>query len=159
MPEGDNYGDLRQGLKRIKRRKDCNMSHAYEFQKYCWDWLTPAFGQDSKALELASSPWERGNRALEEMLELCQTNEVGMTEEQAIRMVRYVFNRSKGEVRQEIGGTAVTFASLCQALGYDMLQEGWREIQRCYRPEVMEKIRQKQVSKDLHGIGGTPVKE
>ena len=162
MPEGDNYGDLREGLKRIKRRRTHMPTPTptptpNDFQKYCWDWLKPVFGGDDSAYLKAISREERARRFGEEAIELLQA--AGLPKSDVLQLVDYVYSRPVGDEAQEVGGTMVTLASLCEALCYNMTEEGWKEIHRCYQPEIMEKIRNKQISKMLHGIGGSPVQE
>lgn len=126
-----------------------------DFQRYCWDWLKVTFGEFPDALEKAHSKEERLRRFGEEAIELLQAG--GLTLLDVIQLTAYVYSRPVGEVQQEMGGTMVTLASVAEAFNMDMLVMGQKEIDRCYQPEVMEKIRNKQVSKMLHGIGGTPV--
>ena len=115
-------------------------------------WLGTVF---QSAAPEAMDPIERALRFLEESQELAQS--LGVTREQALQLVEYTWSRPVGEPPQEVGGSLVTLASLCDCVDIDMIQAGWTEFYRCHKPEVMEKIRNKQVTKQLHGIGGTPV--
>ena len=109
---------------------------------------------DTKDLQSRMVPWfeacfseavlydlvERNHRFLEESLELVQT--CGLPQEEAHRMVDYVYGRPKGEVHQEIGGVMMTLAALCFVRGYDFDVEGERELVRAWGR--IERIREKQ---------------
>lgn len=115
-------------------------------------WFRVVFGKDNL---VAHDPIERALRFLEEAQELAQA--VGVSRNQAEQLVAYTWSRPKGEVGQEVGGVGITFANLCGVLGLDFMMLTEQELERIQLPEVMEKIRNKQVSKQLHGIGGSPV--
>lgn len=125
------------------------------FQRYCWDWLQKVFGKDPTALILARSKEERLRRFGEEAIELLQAG--GLSVLDVVQLTAYVYARPVGHIPQEIGGTVVTLAAVAEAFEVDMYTQGWVEIERCYRPEVMDKIRRKQVSKQLHNIGGVTI--
>lgn len=110
------------------------------FQSRVQPWLTTCFGQ-----EIASDKQERNHRFLEEALELVQS--CGCTEDEAIKLVKYVFSRPVGERSQEVGGVMVTLAALCLAQGIDMYQAGNTELVRISDPEMTTRIREKQKSK------------
>lgn len=112
-------------------------------------WSKECFGE-----ELTIEAHERALRFGEEALELVQTQ--GVTAEQAHQLVDYVFGRPVGEAEQEVGGVMVTLGLLCWVAGINMGEQGEKELARVNLPEIMNKIRRKQVSKNLHGIGGTP---
>lgn len=76
-------------------------------------WCISAFGEKQ-----ATSLPQRGLRLLEEALETAQA--AGVTEEQAYRVVSYVFFREVGELSQELGGLGVTALALGQAAGIDV---------------------------------------
>lgn len=110
------------------------------FQDRTQDWMRQCFDQ-----RIATDMVERGDRFLEEALELVQTQ--GYTRERAYALVDYVFGRPVGEPAQEVGGVMITLATLCSAIGADMEREGERELTRICQPDVMAKIRAKQASK------------
>ncbi|WP_311238280.1 MULTISPECIES: hypothetical protein [unclassified Xanthomonas] len=92
---------------------------------------------------------ERGDRLLEEVLELLQSN--GYDQTRVATLVDYVYGRPVGEPAQEVGGVMVTLAGYCMVAGLDMHAEGARELVRIMQPEVMTKIRRKQEAKNaLH---------
>lgn len=98
---------------------------------------------------LYSNTTERGDRLLEEVLELLQSN--GYDRTRVATLVDYVYSRPVGEPAQEVGGVMVTLAGYCWVAGLDMHAEGARELQRITQPDVMAKIRRKQEAKNaLH---------
>ena len=82
---------------------------------------------------------ERIRRFLEEGRELAQS--LGCPHEVVGQIVDYVHARPAGEPGQEIGGVMMTLAALCSARGFDMAGEGWAELARIDRPEVIAAIR------------------
>ncbi|MBB5769132.1 hypothetical protein [Xanthomonas euroxanthea] len=98
---------------------------------------------------LYSNTTERGDRLLEEVLELLQSN--GYDRTRVATLVDYVYSRPVGEPAQEVGGVMVTLAGYCWVAGLDMHAEGARELQRITQPDVMANIRRKQEAKNaLH---------
>lgn len=98
---------------------------------------------------LYSNMIERGDRLLEEVLELLQSH--GYDKSRVATLVEYVFNRPIGNPAQEVGGVMITLAGYCYIAGLDMHIEGNRELFRIMQPEVMAKIRSKQEAKNaLH---------
>ena len=92
---------------------------------------------------------ERGDRLLEEVLELLQAH--GYDRIRVATLVDYVYGRPVGDPPQEVGGVMVTLAAYCMVTGLDMHAEGDRELARVTQPEVMAKIRRKQEAKNaLH---------
>lgn len=114
------------------------------FQANVARWMRETFGE-----QISQDREERGRRLVEEALELGQS--VGVTQEQAAQLVAYVFGRPVGEPSQEVGGVMVTLAALCNVVDINIEDAGTIEIERCWAN--IEKIRAKQVSKSLHGIG------
>ena len=87
----------------------------------------------------------RKDRFLEEALELVQALEY--TESEAHQMVRYVFNRPKGNPEQEVGGVATTLVCLCDVYGFDFIECAEKELASIY--ERMDAIRKKQAVKPV----------
>ena len=87
----------------------------------------------------------RNYRFLEEALELVQAG--GCTRERAYELVDYVYGRPVGEKAQEVGGVMVTLAGWCEVHGVDLQSAAMNELERVNRPEIMQKIRDKQASK------------
>ena len=61
---------------------------------------------------------ERGFRFCEESLELVQA--IGLSKEDVIKLVDYVYGRPIGNIKEEIGGVGTTLASVCTAHDIDM---------------------------------------
>lgn len=115
------------------------------YQTRVLDWARRTFGPGT-----ADNPTERIMRFLEESLELAQA--LGLSEEEVGRVVAYVYGRPVGEPAQEVGGTMVTLASLCEFFGIDMQREGDRELARIDTPEMRAKIAAKQAAKRAAGM-------
>jgi len=114
------------------------------FQAGVAEWMGQCF-----LPSLYSNMTERGDRLLEEVLELLQAH--GYDKARVPTLVDYVFGRPVGEPAQEVGGVMVTLAGYCWVAGLDMHDAGDIELARINQPEVMEKIRQKQEAKNaLH---------
>lgn len=109
------------------------------FQDGVADWMLACFGP-----EITSDRLERGDRFIEEALELAQTVP-GFTADRAHALVDYVFNRPVGEQYQEVGGVMVTLAALCNTFGLSIAQEADRELARVWTK--VEAIRAKQAAK------------
>lgn len=73
-------------------------------------WAKACFGE----AEATSLP-QRGLRLLEEAIECFQA--AGGDDEQAHKLVDYIFDRPVGELHQEIGGVGVTLLALAAAAG------------------------------------------
>lgn len=111
-----------------------------DFQSRIWDWCVEVFGED-----IALNKRIRNFRFFEEAAELVQS--LGMTQEEAHKLVDYVYGRPVGVPHQEMGGTVVTLYALANANGIKVGDAGWDEFNRCCQPEVIEKIRAKQKNK------------
>jgi NTP pyrophosphatase (non-canonical NTP hydrolase) len=101
-------------------------------------WILHCFGK-----EIARDSVERNHRFFEEASELVQA--CGMTREECHQLVDYVFNRSIGKTKQEVGGVMVTLAALCLAQEISMMGCAETELARVWTK--VEKIRAKQASK------------
>lgn len=110
------------------------------FQARVAPWMSQCFGA-----AIASDVRERGDRLLEEVLELLQSHGYDPTRVATLR--DYVFGRPVGEPAQEAGGVMVTLAAYCLATGLDMHGAGDAELERISAPEIIERIRVKQASK------------
>ncbi len=114
------------------------------FQSGVSDWMDKCF-----LPSLYSNMTERGDRLLEEVLELLQAH--GYDKARVPTLVDYVFSRPVGDPAQEVGGVMVTLAGYCWVAGLDMHVHGHAELARISHPEVMAKIRAKQEAKNgLH---------
>jgi hypothetical protein len=121
------------------------MNNQIPLQDRVAPWMQDCFGP-----EISRDIRERCHRFFEEAGELCQS--LGMTEDDARRLVTYTWGRPQGAARQEVGGVMITLAALCLATHMDMHEEGEVELERISQPEVRDKIRLKQQSKkDIFG--------
>lgn len=114
------------------------------FQSDVAEWMGQCF-----LPSLSSNMTERGDRLLEEVLELLQAH--GYDSARVPTLVNYVFGRPVGEPAQEVGGVMVTLAAYCNVAGLSMQADGQAELDRINQPEVMARIRAKQEAKNaLH---------
>lgn len=103
-------------------------------------WMQECFGP-----EISADKLERGDRLLEEVLELLQSGDY--PRERIAALTSYTYNRPKGEPAQEVGGVMITLAAYCLAHALDMHEAGSAELERITQPEMVEKIRAKQATK------------
>ncbi|WP_416056916.1 hypothetical protein [Stenotrophomonas maltophilia] len=116
----------------------------HTFQAGVAEWMGECF-----LPSLYSNMTERGDRLLEEVLELLQAH--GYDKRRVATLVDYVFGRPVGEPAQEVGGVMVTLAGYCWVAGLDMHANGQAELDRINQPDVMARIRAKQEAKNaLH---------
>lgn len=114
------------------------------FQAGVAEWMGQCF-----LPSLYSNMTERGDRLLEEVLELLQAH--GYDRARVPTLVDYVFGRPVGEPAQEVGGVMVTLAGYCWVAGLDMHAAGDAELARINQSDEMAKIRAKQEAKNaLH---------
>lgn len=114
------------------------------FQAGVAEWMGQCF-----LPSLYSNMTERGDRLLEEVLELLQAH--GYDKARVPTLVDYVFGRPVGDPAQEVGGVMVTLAGYCWVAGLDMHANGQAELDRINQPDVMARIRAKQEAKNaLH---------
>ncbi len=130
----------------IDSHTSCNAltDPAQSFQGDVATWMGQCFPPS-----LSSNMTERGDRLLEEVLELLQAH--GYDSARVPTLVNYVFGRPVGEPAQEVGGVMVTLAAYCSVAGLSMQADGQAELDRINQPEVMARIRAKQEAKNaLH---------
>jgi hypothetical protein len=87
------------------------------------DWAVRSFGNDHVRDNVV-----RGERALEELAELCQC--LWMSEERAMAVVSMVYSKPIGNTFQEAGGTALTILVLFDTLGIDLESAALAELRR-----------------------------
>lgn len=93
------------------------------FQSGVRKWMLECFGEESiGALD------ERKFRFMEEAIELFQS--LNGSKEDILTLCDYVYNRPMGEVKQEIGGTLLTLAGICNAMDVDGNELGMSELRR-----------------------------
>jgi hypothetical protein len=108
------------------------------FQQRVQPWMLETFD-----METCRDVRERGDRLLEETLELLQSH--GYDPARVATLRDYVFGRPIGEPKQEVGGVMVTLAAYCLATDLDMHDAGEAELARIWTK--VDVIRQKQASK------------
>ncbi|WP_454287200.1 hypothetical protein [Rhizobium arsenicireducens] len=122
-----------------------NVCDEDSFQYRVNEWAQDCFGA-----EISADRLERGDRLLEEVLELLQAT--GYPRERVGELESYVFNRPIGEPAQEVGGVMVTLAAHCQAHDIDMQRAAENELARI--ETKVEAIRAKQAAKPKYAVGG-----
>lgn len=110
----------------------------WSFQHRVATWMQACFGP-----EISADRLERGDRLLEEVLELLQSG--GYPAERVVALRDYVYARPVGEPAQETGGVMLTLAAYCDAHGIDMKQAAEIELARVWTK--VEQIRAKQAAK------------
>ena len=113
-----------------------------EFQSRVINWLVRCFD-----ISVVTDIKERNFRFFEEATELVQAG--GMTKDECLQLIDYVYGRPVGEVKQEVGGTLVTLFGLINAHGLDSEQCAIEEINSCH--EHTERIRSKWLNKKIKG--------
>jgi hypothetical protein len=149
MPE-ERYFEFRASIDKATQGMGAALTEAKQqgpgeaFQSRVSAWMDQCF-----VPSLYSNMVERGDRLLEEVLELLQST--GYDRTRVGTLTEYVYGRPAGEPSQEVGGVMVTLAGFCWIAGLDMHGDGERELARITQPEVMDKIRRKQEAKNaLH---------
>lgn len=123
----------------VERRRIAERAlDASSFQRRVGHWMQACFGPAISADRL-----ERGDRLLEEVLELLQSG--GYPPERVASLTGYVWSRPAGEPPQEVGGVEVTLAAYCLAHGLDKHEAGETELARIWTK--VEAIRAKQAAK------------
>jgi hypothetical protein len=97
--------------------------HRDERQRAIGYWSEVNFGR----AEGSSIP-QRGIRHLEEAAEAAHA--AGVPLDMAIAMIRYVWSRPKGELAQELGGSAITLLAFAQAAGLSADECEQKELER-----------------------------
>ncbi len=115
-----------------------NESELLPLQERVAPWMQACFGP-----EISADKLERGDRLLEEVLELLQSGDYPLL--RVAELTNYTYSRDKGEPHQEVGGVMITLAAYCLAHGLDMRQAGEDELARIWTK--VDKIRAKQAAK------------
>jgi hypothetical protein len=107
-------------------------------------WVTACFGE-----KIRNDKIERIHRFLEEAIELAQSLDCPV--EDVHELADYVYGREVGDPFQEVGGVVTTLAALCNANNLNVNDAAEAELARITSPEIMEKIRIKQLQKPKFG--------
>jgi len=145
IDDHDAKRDVNESLKAV-RLALLDVVHPEPFQARCQKWLDVVTEGD--ATDLA----ERRARFMEEAMELTQSLGMGLIE--AIQLAAYVWGRPNGVPSQEYGGAYTTLAVLAQFTKHDLTACGETELERCWDPAVITKIRGKRSRR--HGRGPLP---
>ncbi|MGO6998981.1 hypothetical protein [Rhizobium leguminosarum] len=124
--------------KTVAQLPSITVSSAPSFQARVLPWMLECFGPTIPYDKL-----ERGDRLIEEVLELLQSG--NYPKQRIAALVEYVYDRDIGEPKQEVGGVMVTLAAYCLAHEVDMHQAAETELARVWTK--VEQIRAKQASK------------
>ena len=111
-------------------------------------WIVFSFGW-----EIFRDKHERGRRFLEEAVELNQA--MGVSHEDALRIVNHVYSRPVGKVEQEMGGVGITLLGLCGAMSLDFEALTERELDRVLALPA-DHFRKRNVLKAQAGIAMMP---
>jgi NTP pyrophosphatase (non-canonical NTP hydrolase) len=107
-----------------------------------WEWCQKTFDGVAEW----QTDKERAYRFFEEAGELFQA--IGMTRDDAVKVVDYVFGRPIGERSQEIGGVMITLLALASQQDLNVAQSLANEYVRINQPDIVTKIREKQRAKN-----------
>ena len=134
---------IREGIAVSDERDDMRV-----FQERAGAWMRETFGE-----RVLRDPRERALRVLEEAAELAQA--IGLSQGDAVRVVRDVYGREPGEPGREVGGLMNAIGALCEGLGIDLSLEARREMGRVERPDVVGRCRRRSADKAARGVSGT----
>ena len=115
-----------------------HLGHAGTLQQDVEDWSNACFGP-----ERLDDQHLTAVRFVEEALELAQA--AGVTQREVTQVSQYVFNRPVGEMRNEVGGTYITLANLCNSFVIDMEAAARETLRSCWKR--IEQIRSKDLGK------------
>jgi hypothetical protein len=103
-------------------------------------WTDMACGEESRR-----SKRERALRLVEEAIEFAQSVDVDVETVHAV--AGHVYQRPKGDPGQEIAGVYVTMLAAACAVDVNAEDELAREILRIQQPDVIERVRRRQIEK------------
>jgi len=126
----------------------------YNFPTRCLKWALHTFTSN-----LVYNQQERCARFIEEALELVQA--LGFRKNRVLQLVEYVYDRPKGEPKQELGGVMNTLSLLAITAQMDPHEAGEVELNRCW--DNIQKIREKNDLKDKpylnDSVRGIPIND
>jgi NTP pyrophosphatase (non-canonical NTP hydrolase) len=136
-------------LQRPAHRESTFVQHVFhsvmgKFQ-HQWDrWMRECYGHQG----VVKDPDEANRRFIEEALEVVQS--LGMSKEEALFMVDYVYSRPKGEPSQETAGALATLVTLCNVHNIDLGQAALADLNDCW--QRISQIRNKQANKPKYEV-------
>lgn len=110
-------------------------------------WMVLVFGE---SLAAAVAPRVRVMRLLEEVVELSQAELV--TEDEAVAIVRQVYAKPSGLAYQERGGVMLTLVGYADSVQADLSHDFWEEMARVFDPEIVERVRYRNLHGDKIGM-------
>lgn len=96
------------------------------------------------------TPRIRVLRALEEMIELSQAEDITFEEIDIIK--NQVYSKPKSEPFNELGGVMVTIAGYAATRNLSIEDAFWTEFKRMMNPEIIEKVRYRNLEGDKIGF-------
>jgi hypothetical protein len=132
--------DIKALLNLLRTQRQQGSEPVATLQERIAPWMQECFGP-----VISEDKLERGDRFLEESLELLQSGDY--PKDRVYALIEYVYNRPKGEPSQEVGGVMITLGAYCLAHKLDMHEAGEVELARINQPLIIEKIRAKQKAK------------
>lgn len=120
--------------------QNSNPDRGLSFQERVGEWMQECFGP-----EISANRQERGDRLLEEVLELLQSG--GYPKDRVAQLVDYVYGRPAGDPAQEVGGVRVTLSAYCTAHYIQEDTAAEAELARILQPDIIQVIRSKQAAK------------
>ena len=106
-------------------------------------WYRDCFPEKAAELKTSKNRKHVNHRFLEEAVELVQACDC--TEAEALEVVRYVYSRSVGERKQEVGGVSISLAVLCETWDLQLVDAAESELARI--KTKIETIRGKEAAK------------
>ena len=116
-----------------------------EFQQRVVNWLRVCY------VGIRQAPKTRAFRFTEESLELTQA--CGISKDEVLELVDYVYSRPVGTIEKEAGAVILTLSAVCSNYGIDMHEVAYNEIDRMSNPESIERTR----NKNLKVVEGSPL--
>lgn len=96
------------------------------------------------------TPRVRALRLLEEVLELCQADEISETD--IFIVLRQVYDKEPGHPISELGGVIICAVAYAETRGWDLEDIFWTEFERIMDPVIMEKVRRRNLEGDKIGM-------
>jgi NTP pyrophosphatase (non-canonical NTP hydrolase) len=115
-------------------------------QQLMRQWALLVFGPRNEEI----TPYIRSLRLLEEVLELCQTDNVSLRDIATI--IDQVYSKPVGERASEVGGVVTCLVAYCDVAGLDLEERFFAEFTRIMDPKLMEKVRNRNLSGDKIGF-------
>jgi NTP pyrophosphatase (non-canonical NTP hydrolase) len=116
------------------------------WQRMAARWSYLVFGEHQSRI----TPKIRAMRILEEAIELAQAE--GVTGKELRVIAAQVYSKSPGDPMKELGALMVTAANYAEQIGADLEEAFWLEYERILDPEIMARVRQRNLNGDKLGL-------